>query len=401
MAHLLDRLRHIILPPTPTPERASLVGVSVVSTAILIKIARYLLFAPPKSLVIPGPTTTLLPKLTQEERSALPYPPDTLPGGRDVKSPYGTIRAYEWGPEDGRKVLLVHGITTPCIALGGVAQGLVENGCRVLLFDLWGRGYTDTPADMKHDDRLYAMQILTVLASSPLSWMGSDSADHPHPGFDLVGYSLGGGIATAFASWFSHLIRSLVLLAPAGIIRKHHMSARDKVIAATGLVPEPLLLWLSKRRLMAGPISAKENKRLDELDQVDAETISKFRPLSQRRPDVTVIQAVQWQLRNHDGFVHSFLSSIRFASITGKEENWHRLKDARGDKVCLIAGRDDPIILAQEVREDAEALLGADRVHYYEVHSTHDFPVTEADEVVDDILDFWNIHGAAATSTAL
>lgn len=66
--------------------------------------------------------------------AALPYQPDTLPGGRDVDTPYGSIRAYEWGPEHGRKVLLVHGISTPCIALGAVAETLVSHGCRVLLF---------------------------------------------------------------------------------------------------------------------------------------------------------------------------------------------------------------------------------------------------------------------------
>jgi hypothetical protein len=32
------------------------------------------------------------------------------------------------GPEKGRKVLLVHGISTACVALGGVANGLVEKG---------------------------------------------------------------------------------------------------------------------------------------------------------------------------------------------------------------------------------------------------------------------------------
>jgi pimeloyl-ACP methyl ester carboxylesterase len=60
-----------------------------------------------------------------------------LPGARDVASPYGSIRVYEWGREEGPKVLLVHGITTPCIALGGVAHALVDRGCRVMLFDLY------------------------------------------------------------------------------------------------------------------------------------------------------------------------------------------------------------------------------------------------------------------------
>lgn len=65
-----------------------------------------------------------------------PLPIDVLPGARDVQTPYGSIRVYEWGPEDGPKVLFVHGITTPCIALGGLGHALVDRGCRVILFDL-------------------------------------------------------------------------------------------------------------------------------------------------------------------------------------------------------------------------------------------------------------------------
>lgn len=63
-------------------------------------------------------------------------PLDVLPGARDVSTPYGSMRVYEWGPEDGHKVLLVHGISTPCVSLGGLAHALVDRGCRVLIFDL-------------------------------------------------------------------------------------------------------------------------------------------------------------------------------------------------------------------------------------------------------------------------
>lgn len=85
--------------------------------------------------VIPSPRTTLLPQLSAAEQHDLPYPPDgLLPGARDVDSPYGSVRVYEWGPEDGAKVLLVHGISTPCIALAAVAEELVKSGRRVMLF---------------------------------------------------------------------------------------------------------------------------------------------------------------------------------------------------------------------------------------------------------------------------
>ena len=84
--------------------------------------------------VIPSPLTTLLPKLSVEGQRNLPYPPDVLPGARDVDSPYGSIRVYEFGPEKGRKVLLLHGVSTPCLSLAGVAQKLADRGCRVMLF---------------------------------------------------------------------------------------------------------------------------------------------------------------------------------------------------------------------------------------------------------------------------
>lgn len=90
-----------------------------------------------RETVLPSPRATVLPGLSDEENRKLPLPNDVLPGARDVASPHGSIRVYEWGREDGPKVLLVHGITTPCIALGGVAHALVDRGCRVMLFDLY------------------------------------------------------------------------------------------------------------------------------------------------------------------------------------------------------------------------------------------------------------------------
>jgi alpha-beta hydrolase superfamily lysophospholipase len=47
---------------------------------------------------------------------------------------YGTIRVYEWGPEDGRKVLFVHGITTSCLEVGAIAYWMAQRGCRVMIF---------------------------------------------------------------------------------------------------------------------------------------------------------------------------------------------------------------------------------------------------------------------------
>jgi hypothetical protein len=75
--------------------------------------------------------------LTIDEADDLAYAPDSIPGARDVESPWGRVRVYEWGPLTGKKVLLVHGISIPSVALSKVAAGLVEKGCRVMLFGMF------------------------------------------------------------------------------------------------------------------------------------------------------------------------------------------------------------------------------------------------------------------------
>ena len=131
MAALVHTIRRIVTPPQDS--QWPVIAATVVGTITALRLAHIALDHRTEQTV-PSARATLLPRISKEEAAALDYPPDALPGGRYVDSPYGVIRVYEWGPEDGRKVLFVHGITTPCIALGALAQGLVDKGCRVMLF---------------------------------------------------------------------------------------------------------------------------------------------------------------------------------------------------------------------------------------------------------------------------
>ncbi|KAL4972320.1 Alpha/Beta hydrolase protein [Aspergillus desertorum] len=334
-----------------------------------------------------------------------PLPTDVLPGARDVKTPYGSIRVYEWGPEHGPKVLLVHGITTPCISLGGLAHSLVDRGCRVMLFDLFGRGYSDCPADLPQDERLFASQIFLALSSSRIPWTGAGSGR-----FCLVGYSLGGGIATSFASFFPQLLTALVLLAPAGLIRDNHISLRTWFLYSGGL-PERLLKYLSGVRLRAGPLSTPkpQHKRFQTSDALTEELPSRkedeIQLLSRSYPHVTVPAAVSWQVNNHNGFVHAFVSSMRYGPILSQRqrETWERLgshlskqkvlsaaeQESNGlpsDKVVIMYGLDDPIIIQNELIEDANATLG-NTVIFKDFAAGHEFPSTKYDEVAQIIFD--------------
>ncbi|KAJ5145299.1 hypothetical protein N7448_002691 [Penicillium atrosanguineum] len=354
--------------------------------------------------ILPSPRTRLLAGLSEEENRKLPLPNDVLPGARDVASPYGSIRVYEWGREDGPKVLLVHGITTPCIALGGVAHALVDRGCRVMLFDLFGRGYSDCPADLPQDDRLFATQIMLALTSSPIAWTGAESGK-----FSMVGYSLGGGIAAAFASFFPHLLSSLVLLAPSGLVRDSQISFQSRLLYSRGLMPENLLGHLVGRRLRAGPLVSPKpkNHKLNAADALTEELPSQgaaeIQILSREYPHINIPSAVAWQVNNHLGFVHAFMSSMRHGPILGQRQwsTWARLGEylsaqnslASGnqgapglpsDKVHILCGNTDAIIIKDELVSDATAALGGNAIFkFYE--AGHEFPSTKYEEVASYI----------------
>ncbi|KAE9381544.1 alpha/beta-hydrolase [Stipitochalara longipes BDJ] len=365
-----------------------IIGTSVATTLAVITLTKLALQSPPKPKLIPSPRETLLPTLTKGEQDLLSYPPDLFPGARDVTSPYGTIRVYEWGPEEGRKVLMLHGISTPCLSLGKLAHALVKLGCRVLLLDLFGRGYSDSPADLPLDSRLYSTEILIAITSSPVAWTPG--------GFSIIGYSLGGGIAVDFTVSFPSLVKSLVLLAPAGLIRPSHFDWTSRFMYSDN-VPDWLLEWAVSRRLRGGPIRPRVAKTGDEKNPTTRAEIKGNRDpvyeaavLVEGRPHLTIAESVKWQLDHHKGFVASFCNSIKHSSIEKREESWRKLRE-RADQVLIIAGKMDPVIVADELREDVFEVVGEEKVRWRVVDSAHEFPVTKVEEVVEEIKSFWGL----------
>lgn len=116
------------------------------------------------------------------------------------------ITHYQWyGPENGPVAVCVHGLTTPSFVWRGLANGLALMGYRVLVYDLYGRGYSDRVRGVQ--DRAFFMQQLADLLAD------QDLGDN----ITLIGYSMGGAIAAIFAASQPDRIRHLILLAPAGM----------------------------------------------------------------------------------------------------------------------------------------------------------------------------------------
>ncbi|KAI0465772.1 Alpha/Beta hydrolase protein [Xylaria cf. heliscus] len=373
----------------------AVVVTTVVTTLALASLTRFVLW-PPKPQIIPGALTTSVPRLSKEELAKTAYRTDHFPGARDVVTPYGNIRVYEFGPEQGRKVLFIHGISTSCMTLSDIANPLVEKGCRVMLFDLFGRGYSDAPGDLPYDTRLFVSQILLVLASSPLAWTGND-------GFSLIGYSLGGGIAVNFAATFPDMVESLILLSPAGLIRPENIGRLSRLIFTSGVVPERLLAWMTKSRLRS-PIDNAVSKRRsaankalspgeEKEDFVDVAVQETLEPPTQQSPtpfETEVVSFVLWSLDYNEGFVPSMMSTIRYAPLMEQQQYWRLLAKRKPGTTAVLIGRDDNLVQREDYEEDALPLIGGkDNVFWRIVPGAHNFPFTHSRTALQAIYEFW------------
>lgn len=116
------------------------------------------------------------------------------------------VTHYRWiGPARGPVAVMIHGLTTSSPVWKEIAEGVADIGYRVLVYDLYGRGYSDS-VDGKHDMPFYMTQL-------------DDLLEHLNLKEDLtvVGFSMGGAIATEFAATEPHRMHRLILLAPSGI----------------------------------------------------------------------------------------------------------------------------------------------------------------------------------------
>ncbi len=106
---------------------------------------------------------------------------------------------------NGEPVVLVHGYATPYYIYDKVFERLVDEGYKVIRYDLLGRGLSERVKAV-YDPAFFARQ-LNELTSALL---GDEK-------FYLFGTSMGGSITTAFCRIYPGKVKKLVLLAPAGM----------------------------------------------------------------------------------------------------------------------------------------------------------------------------------------
>ncbi|MDH3263519.1 MAG: alpha/beta fold hydrolase [Paracoccaceae bacterium] len=226
--------------------------------------------------------------------------------GRFADLPSGWTH-YRWdGPADGAPVVLIHGLTTPAFVWEGLAPLLAAKGYRVLSYDLFSRGFSEA-APGRQDRGFFLHQLEELLEH--------ESLDGP---LTLVGYSMGGEIAAAFAVRHPGRIERLVLIAPAGL--GHELRPIEAFVQSTPVLGD-WIMWLFGGRKLRNDI----------------------RPLVGGPTTVPGIFERQLRETHARGFLPAVLSSQRHMLAEDQSDD-HRRLAAAGIPVTAIWGDEDDAI---------------------------------------------------------
>ncbi len=275
----------------------------------------------------------MLPWLAESRRHAVDVFRDKAPG-RFAKLSQG-VTHYQWlGGARGPAVVCVHGLTTPSPVWYAIAGGLAKLGFRVLVYDLYGRGFSDAPRGAQ-DGEFFATQLADLLDHQGLT-----------EDVTLMGYSMGGSITTHFTATHSNRVRRLILLASGGLWLRE-----DKLTELSRKTPF-LGDWL---HAVVGARRDQQALRKQLGQAFDVEGIIE-------------LQLAEYQSR---GFLRSVLSSRR-NMLADFQEDHHRTIGREGIPVIGIWAERDEVIplkslgtltqwnrsVRQEVIPDADHRVG-------------------------------------------
>ncbi len=280
------------------------------------------------------------PKMSDGRRGSAP--------GQFAELSQGVTHFHLRGPSDGPLIVCVHGLTTPSFVWEPLAKGLVRLGFRVLVYDLYGRGYSDRPEGL-HDKAFFNTQLNDLLSRIEI--------EDP---FHLIGYSMGGAIATGFAAAHPAKVRRLVLLASAGA--KLRQTPLLKIIRERGLLGKWLMLAAYPAQLRRGIRAERE-----------AMTAS---------PEITQGQEDQLAFQ---GFVPAVLSSLRGIMSRPMEGEHMALRQAELP-IIAIWGAEDDVIPASTMGNFASWNRGI--IHEVLEDAGHGLPYTHTDQVLAHITEF-------------
>mgnify|MGYP000735514224 FL=1 len=223
---------------------------------------------------------------------------------------------YRWHYPDEKvsnneTVVLVHGFSTPHFVWDGMKGFLLDAGYSVLVFDHFGRGYSERPR-IKYTRDVFVQSLKELLDSQKIS-------ESVH----LVGYSMGGPVVGHFTSEFPDMVESISLIAPAGFMAEN--PTKDWWIMKP-LVGEWFLNVFGSRLVFQGNEEKSEPSREDPLALSKKEFIKKVE--------------IQMQYK---GFINALLSTARNFNFFSTQEMFGDVGNLN-KPILTIWGTEDEVV---------------------------------------------------------
>ncbi|WP_375254022.1 alpha/beta fold hydrolase [Yoonia sp.] len=277
------------------------------------------------------------------ERRRRPIGPDARHGadGEFALLSQGVTR-FRWaGSARGPVAVLIHGLASPMVTMEAIAKGLGNNGYRVLMYDLYGRGLSDAPQGVQNR-AFFLRQLSDLLALHKLK-----------DNITFVGYSMGGAIATAYAAENPGRVKQVLLVAPTGIVTNERGFSR--FCRKTSLLGAWVHGMFAERRINKAIPLHGETKAID-----------------------MVLRAQRRELKRR-GYLPSLLASRR-GILREVQEHEHRQLGRQGIRVCAIWAGADKIVPPQAIGKLAEW----NRAAQQEVvaRADHALPYTHGDQLI-------------------
>ncbi|MEL6572623.1 MAG: alpha/beta hydrolase [Pseudomonadota bacterium] len=229
------------------------------------------------------------------------------------------VTHYRWiGPVRGPVAVMIHGLTTGSPVWDDLAETMADMGYRVLVYDLYNRGYSDN-AEGQHDIDFYLRQLDDLLEDQGLE----DS-------LTMVGYSMGGMIATAFAATEPHRMSRLVIIAPGGVeITENQFSQYCRTNPVIGDWVHGIWGEMRFRRQINEDSAAAQNPRVLQAQAMELGRRG-FLPavLACRRGILQAVQEQEHRAITRDGIptiaIWGEKDSVIPVSAMGKMAQWNR-----------------------------------------------------------------------------
>ena len=208
-------------------------------------------------------------------------------------------------------VVLVHGFSTPHFVWDGMKGFLLDAGYSILVFDHFGRGFSERPK-IKYTKDVFVQSLRGLLDFQEIS----------RP-VHLVGYSMGGPIVGHFTNEFPESVKSMSLIAPAGFMIKN--PTKDWWIMKP-LIGEWFLNVFGSRLVFQG------NEDNDEPPRED--------PLALSKKDFVKKASLQMQYK---GFIYALLSTARNFNLFSAQEMFAAVGQLN-KPTLTIWGTDDGVV---------------------------------------------------------